>query len=204
MSFVKFIFSKQFVKQLLLAVLVLIVVVFLVMIWLGYSTNHGQKIEVPDLSKMSLTEAESTLATLELRMEVLDSANFNPDFPKFSVIEQIPTSGSYVKENRKIYLTLNPSGYRKVAVPNIVGKTLRQALPTLHALGFEVGEITEKEHISDQVLAMEHNGIEIIEGTTLEKTAVIDLTVGDGSLNRKRKEIEKDEDNEEENGEDGA
>ena len=47
-------------------------------------------------------------------MEIQDSANYNPDYPKFSVIEQDPLAGNQVKENRKIYLTLNPSGYRKV------------------------------------------------------------------------------------------
>ena len=41
-------------------------------------------------------------------MEIQDSANFNPKYPKYSVIEQDPPAGENVKENRKIYLTLKP------------------------------------------------------------------------------------------------
>ena len=46
----------------------------------------------------------------DLQMMVQDSANYNPNYPKFSVIEQQPEAGSLVKESRKIYLTINPSG----------------------------------------------------------------------------------------------
>ena len=76
-----------------------------------------------------------------LRMVIQDSANYNPNYPKYSVIEQQPLAGSQVKENRKIYLTLNPSGYRKVGVPNVIRRTFRQARPTLEALGFKVGKL---------------------------------------------------------------
>ena len=117
-------------------------------------------------------------------MVVLDSANYNPNYPRFSVIEQLPEAGSLVKENRKIYLTLNPSGYRKVAVPEIIRRTLRQARPTLEALGFELGEITYANDIGkDEVLAIKHKGRTIAPGTMLPKTSKIDLVVGNGRRN---------------------
>lgn len=184
MSFIKYIFSKAFVKQLLLIVLGLIVVSFIVLWWLRSTTNHGQKIEVPDLAKMTLNDVENILDENELRYEILDSANFNPEYPRFSVIEQLPRAGKFVKEDRKIYLTLNPSGYRKVKIPDVVGKTTRQAEPTLKAMGFEIGKVTTKPHMSDQVLEIRHAGARIEPGTELEITSVIDLIVGDESLSR--------------------
>src|SRR5690554_343401 len=184
MSFFRFIFTKTFLKQLLLAVGVLIGLAFLVLWWLRISTNHNEKIEVPDLSTLSLDKVEQILDEMDLRYAILDSANYNPDYPRFSVIEQIPKPGKFVKENRKLYLTLNPSGYRKVEVPDVLGKTKRQAEPTLLAMGFAIGNISCRPHISDNVLEMRFNGEELKPGTTIQKTSVIDLIIGDQSLNR--------------------
>src|SRR5690606_40835453 len=115
---------------------------------------------------------------------ILDSANYNPNYPKYSVIDQIPKPGKFVKENRRLYLTLNPSGYRKIEVPNILGRTRRQAEPTLLSMGFEIGTISYRPHISDNVLEMRFNGEKLEPGTPIQKTSVIDLIVGDQSLNK--------------------
>jgi beta-lactam-binding protein with PASTA domain len=184
MTFFRFIFTKTFLKQLLLAIGVLIALGFLILWWLRISTNHNEKIQVPDLSSMSLDKVEQTLDEMDLRYAILDSANYNPEYPRFSVIEQIPKPGKFVKENRKLYLTLNPSGYRKVEVPDVLGKTKRQAEPTLLAMGFVIGKISYRPHISDNVLEMRFNGEELKPGTAIQKTSVIDLIVGDQSLNR--------------------
>ena len=184
MTFFQFLFTKAFVKQLLLAVVVLIALIFLTLWWLKFTTNHNETTEVPNLAKMSLDKVEEKLDEMSLRYEILDSANYNPDFPRYSVIEQIPKPGKFVKENRKLYLTLNPSGYRKIEVPNILGRTRRQAEPTLLAMGFEIGKISYRPHISDNVLEMRFNGEKLEPGTKIQKTSVIDLIVGDQSLNK--------------------
>lgn len=184
MTFLKFLTTKAFVKQLLFAILAIIILCFLVLWWLRSTTNHGDTIEVPSLAKLSLDKVEDILDDNDLRYEILDSANYNPDYPKYSVIEQIPKAGKFVKEDRKIYLTLNPSGYRKIKVPDVTSKTERQAVPTLLASGFEIGKISTRPHISDQVLEMRYNGTKLEPGTELQKTSKIDLIIGDGSRNR--------------------
>lgn len=177
-------FSRTFVKQLLYALLVLIVLTFLLFWWLKMTTNHGQQIEVPDLSKMTLDKVEEILDDSDLRFEIMDSANYNPDYPRYSVIEQVPKAGHMVKEDRKIYLALNPSGYTKIKIPKVLGRTLRQAQPTLLAVGFKIGNVTKRPHMSDQVLEMRHKGSKIRPGDQIQKTSVIDIVIGDGSLNR--------------------
>src|SRR5690554_446964 len=184
MTFFQFIFTRTFLKQLLLAFLAIVILGFLILWWLRISTNHNEKIEVPDLAKMTLDLVEKKLDENDLRYEILDSANYNPDFPKYSVIDQIPKAGKFVKENRKIYLTLNPSGYRKIEVPDVLGRTRRQAEPTLLAMGFVIGKISYRPHISDNVLELRYKGEKLNPGTPLQKTSVIDLIVGDQSLNR--------------------
>lgn len=173
--------SKSLLKQIAFAVGIVVVLSWGILQWLKVSTNHGQFIEVPVLKGKTLDVVEMELDEKDLMMVVQDSANYNPNYPKFSVIDQLPEAGSLVKENRKIYLTLNPSGYRKVAVPDVIRKTLRQAKPTLEALGFAVGEITYANDIGrNEVLAIRHKGQAVNPGTLLAKTTKLDLVLGNG------------------------
>jgi beta-lactam-binding protein with PASTA domain len=181
MSIVKFLTSKVFFKQVALAIVAIIVLSFLILKWLKFSTNHGDFVEVPTLKGKTLDVVEIELNDNDLVMIVQDSANYNPNYPKFSVIDQDPEAGSQVKENRKIYLTLNPSGYRKVGIPKIIRKTYRQAKPTLEALGFKIGKITYVDDIGkNEVITVKYNGKTIKAGTKLEKTTKIDLVLGNG------------------------
>lgn len=196
MTFLKFLFTKSFLKQLIIAFIAIIVLILVILWWLKFSTNHSQKIEVPDLAKMSLNDVEEKLDELVLRFEILDSANYNPDYPKYSVIEQIPNAGKFVKEDRKIYLTLNPSGYRKLKLPEVVGRTRRQAEPTLLAMGFRIGKITYRSYIAkDEVLELRHQGKKVEPGTKLQITTIIDLVLGDGKGGlQQKKDREKESD----------
>jgi len=181
MSIIKFLTSKIFFKQIAIAIVSIIVLSFIVLKWLNYSTNHGQFVEVPTLKGKTLDVVQIELNDNDLQMMVQDSANYNPNYPKYSVIEQQPEEGSLVKENRKIYLTINPSGYRKAAIPNIIRNTIRQAKPTLEALGFVVGNITFVNDIGkNEVITMKYKGQTIQAGKLLSKTSKIDLVLGNG------------------------
>jgi beta-lactam-binding protein with PASTA domain len=186
MSLIKFLVSKTFFKQILLAVVAVVVLCFLMLWGLKGYTKHGNFETVPDLKGKSISVAQMELDENNLVMQIQDSANFNPNYPRFSVIEQEPLAGAQVKENRKIYLTLNPSGYRKIEVPDLRERTFRQAKPNLEALEFKVGKITYEDNIGkDLVLKMYHKGKLIKPGDKLEKTSVIDLVLGNGKRPRK-------------------
>ncbi len=181
MSLFQFVFSKVFLKQLALAGALVLILVFGLLWWLRITTNHNDHITVPDLKGMTLTLVEQELEQANLRYTIIDSANYNPKYPKFSVIDQSPVSGQAVKENRKIYLVLNPSGYPEIQVPNVVGKTKRQAEPTLKAVGFKIGEVTYVPHMAkDEVQEIRYNGKKITAGSKLQQTTTIDLVLGDG------------------------
>jgi beta-lactam-binding protein with PASTA domain len=177
--------SKTFVKHLALAILALLLFIFMVKWWLGSTTNHDQRIAVPNIKGMTLELVEQELSNADLRFFIIDSANYNPDYPRYSVIDQDPAAGKFVKENRKIYLVLNPSGYQKITIPdNLVGKTRRQVEPTLKALGFTVGKVSYIDHMGkDEVRELKHNGKSIKSGDRLEKTSTIDLVLGNGQGN---------------------
>ncbi len=189
MSLIQFVTSKTFLKQLIFAAIGLIVFVFGVMKWLNVTTNHDQKIEVPNLEKMSLADVESKLEDLELNFVIIDSASYNPNFPPKSVIEQSPEAGDFVKEQRKIYITLNPSGYADIEIPDLFGRTKRQATSQLLSIGFRVSskEILVKDIAKDVVRGLKFNGKELKMGDKVPKNSMITLMLGDGEGNGRYK-----------------
>ena len=182
MSLVQFIKSKLFLKQLLYAGIGIVIFVFIIMKWLNISTNHDQKIEVPNLEKMSLTDVEKALEDLDLNFVVIDSASYNPNYPKRAVIDQDPEPGDFVKENRKIYLTLNPSGYKDVEIPNLIGKTRRQVTSQLRSIGFRVDDevIYVSDIAKDVVRGMKFSNKNLKAGDKIPKNSLITLKLGDG------------------------
>ncbi|TDS11614.1 PASTA domain-containing protein [Maribacter caenipelagi] len=182
-NFFNFLKSKTFLIQLGLAVLVLIITIFIVLRYLNSTTNHGEFVEVPDFSKKSVMDMRKSIEEAGLRYEVLDSANYNPDYPRFSIIEQNPTAGSKVKENRKIYFTVNPSGYKKVTVPKIIQVTKRNASSMLKAVGLDVQRVTYVDELGkDMVYQIKFKGKYIKPGDKLPKTSKIELICGNGSI----------------------
>jgi beta-lactam-binding protein with PASTA domain len=182
MSLIKFIKSKEFLKQLIMAAGLVVLSVFIVFKWLIFTTNHDQKIEVPNLKKMSLADVEASLEELDLKYLVIDSASYNPDYPRKSVIDQDPESGDFVKENRKIYITLNPSGYKDVEIPDLYGRTKRQANSQLVAIGFKINpiDVYVADIAKDVVRGLEFNGKELEIGDKIPKNSMITLKLGDG------------------------
>ena len=182
-NFIKFLKSKVFLVNLALALVVLIVLSFLALQWLKKSTHHGEFVEVPDLAKLSVLEMRQVVADANLRYEVLDSANYNPEYPSFSIIEQNPPAGNKVKQNRKIYVTVNPSGYRKVTVPKIIQVTQRNASSMLRAVGLDVQRVTYINELGkDMVYYIRHKGKNIQPGDKLPKTSKVELVCGNGTI----------------------
>jgi len=183
MTLRQYLTSKVFFVQIMIAVAIIAGIMFIYMYWLDFTTNHGEEIAVPDLSKMTEEQAETKLAELDLDYVVLDTVDFRKDYPKFSVVEQDPAPGFKVKRNRKIYLKLNASGFASVRVPDLIEKTFRQAAPTLKAMGLEVGQVTYAPYLGkDMVLEMKQNGKKLKPGDKVMKSSKIDLVLGDGKV----------------------
>lgn len=180
-EFVSFLASKQFGKQLLILILAFSVGLFVLSNSLDMATHHNQKIQVPSLSKLQLDKVSQVLSELDLRFEVIDSASYNAEYPKKSVLDQFPRSGSYVKEKRKIYLTLNPSQYGLITVPDFYGKTKNEVEAQLRSLGFVVGVYTYIPDLGKNVVRkLVFDGRNLVKGIKMPKKSVIDLVLGDG------------------------
>ena len=182
-NFFNFLKSRTFLIQIGLALLAVIILVFVLLSWLKSTTNHGEFVEVPDFSKMSVMDMRKAVEDFELRYEVLDSANYNPDYPRFSIIDQDPKAGNKVKQDRKIYFTVNPSGYKRVTVPNVIQVTQRNAASMLRAVGLDVERTTYIDQIGkDMVYYIKFKSKQIKPGDKLPKTSKVELVCGNGRI----------------------
>ena len=182
MSLKGYLKSKVFGVQVFVVLVILFVLGYLLMHWLTFTTDHGNEITVPNLSKMTEEQVEETVDDLDLDYVLLDSVDFNPAYPKHTVVEQDPLPGAKVKVNRKIYIKINSSGFTMVRIPNLIEKTYRQAVPTLKSLGLEPGEIIYKPYLGkDMVIEMHCNGKKLNPGDKIFKSSKIDLVLGDGN-----------------------
>ena len=181
MNFLYFLFSKSFYKQLLYLGLGIFILFWTISFSLKLITHHQEYLKVPDLEGIPITALPAIMEQEYLRYEVIDSTRFVPELPPLSVIDHIPPAGSEVKTNRKIYLTVNPSGYRQITVPNLIQITKRNAKAMINAVGFQLGQITYKDNLGkDMVLEIAFQGKTITPGTLLPKTSKIDLVLGNG------------------------
>lgn len=182
MSTIKFFTSKTFVIQLAIAAGIILVLGFFLMQFLSFRTNHGEEIPVPDLAKMQLTIAEEKLSESGLELILLDTVDFQPDMPPYSIVEQDPKAGNTVKDGRKIYVKVNAGEYNEVDFPVFKDKTYRQILANIKALGLKEGKITYKPHMAkDIVLQALHQGKNIKSGNKVKKNSTIDFVLGDGN-----------------------
>jgi beta-lactam-binding protein with PASTA domain len=181
MSLRNYLTSRVFFGQALAALAILAVLGYFFMHWLTFTTDHGHEITVPNLAKLTEEQVEEKLDELDLDYVLLDSVDYNSDYPKFTVVEQDPLPGAKVKEGRKVYIKINASGFSSVRIPDLIQKTYREAVPTLKALGLEEGTITYIPNLGkDMVLEMRCKGRNLKVGDHVLKASKIDLVLGDG------------------------
>ncbi len=184
MSLGKYLSSRVFFGQLAIALVILVVLTYLFMHWLTFTTDHGHEITVPNLAKLTEEQVEEKLNDLDLDYVLLDSTDFNSDYPQFSVVEQDPLPGAKVKEGRKVYIKINPSAYSAVRLPNLVNKTYREVVLTLKALGLDEGTVTYVPNLGkDMVQELRLNGRNLKIGDRVMKSSKIDIVLGDGLEN---------------------
>ena len=110
-------------------------------------TQQGKTTRVPDV--LGLTLEEARVALIAAGLEPKESET-KPDrtYPVGTIAYQNPPAGSIVKFSRGVYLTVS-GGDVIVEVPNLRGKSLRDAAFTLESAGLKLGEVRYEP--SDQI-----------------------------------------------------
>ena len=185
MSLKEFIFSKVFIKNLSIAVAVLVGIILILLIWLNIYTKHGQARPVPSFYGLSLKETAKLARKSRLKYEIVDSVYIS-SVGAGSIAEQNPPAGFKVKTRRRIMLTINAFHPEMVRVPNLVGLPYRQAVQTIQTSGFEVGERKYIPDLSyDFVISQMYKGKELKENDSIQKGSAIDLVLGKGLSNQR-------------------
>ena len=166
------------VKNLIKAAVFFLALVIVAQIALKMVTHHGQMIEVPDLTSMSVDEARREALKENLRIEVIDSI-FVRRMEKGAVYSQNPKAGTLVKKGRRVMLTINAKHAKKVSMPNLVGYSMRQAKAELNSRGLALGKLIYVNDIAtNNVLRQIYRNREIKPGVQIESGSEIDLQVG--------------------------
>lgn len=166
------------VKNIIKAAVFFLTLVIVAQIVLKLVTHHGQMIEVPDLTSMSVEEAHREALKDNLRTEVIDSI-FVRRMEKGAVYSQNPKAGTLVKKGRRVMLTINAKHAKKVSMPNLVGYSMRQAKAELNSRGLALGKLIYVNDIAtNNVLRQIYRNREIKPGVQIESGSEIDLQVG--------------------------
>jgi len=167
--------------QVCLALFLLFAGIYAVLLSLDGFSRHGEFIVVPDLEHVSLSKAQELLEKSHLRYEVRDSTAYNKEYPPYTVMKQTPEANEKVKKDRKIYLSINPTNFRKIDLPNIIRRPIKEVRPNLASLNIKIGRVTYVNDISkDAVLRAFYKGKEIKPGDKILENSSIDLECGNG------------------------
>ena len=185
MDKLKMFFNHYVVKNVLILIFAGLFIFYGTLVVLRHYTHHGEALSVPDVTGMTLKEAENLLKSKKMRWQLSDSVYVTSVLPG-AVYIQSPEPGSKVKENRNIFLTVNALAPEKVKMPNVVDLTFRQAKSTLESQGLIIGHISYVPYIAkDYVLKQMYRGAEIRRGTEIIKGSEIDLVLGLGLSNER-------------------
>ena len=177
--------KKRTIGWILLNLLIMAALAILLIIitfkWIESYTRHGEYIMVPDVSGMYEEEAGQALAAAGLKYEVLDY-KYDKMMVEGGVIEQKPKPGAYVKDGRKIYLTLNSGKEPMRAVPDVAdNSSLRAAESKLRAAGFKLGRTVYIDGDLDWVYEIRYQGLEIAAGTEIPEGSTVTIVAGNGN-----------------------
>lgn len=178
MSFKKFLASRTFFTNLIIAIALFAALLFLTLQSLKSYTRQGQSNPVPNFTGLIKHEAEITAKQNNLKVEVIDSV-YTESVGPGEVVEQQPSPGFKVKDNRTIFLTINSTNKEMVVLPKLTEISFRQAQVLVESYGFLLGKISyQPSEYNNLVLKVEQDSTEIKEGNLLIKGSRIDFIIG--------------------------
>ena len=167
-----------YIKNILGIFIALLALIISSSIFLKVITHHGNKIEVPDFTNMTMSEAKYNAGINNIKVIVIDSV-YVRRMKKGAVYSQNPKPGSTVKKGRRIRLTINSINPKKIIMPNLVGVSMRQAHAELLSRGLNLGQLIYVNDIAtNNVIRQLYNKKEIKPGMYINSGSNIDLVVG--------------------------
>lgn len=185
MSLRKFLVSRTFLINMLLACILITLLIFGTLQGLKRYTHHGISYPVPNLTGLSINEARASAEANRLKIQIIDSV-YNKKYEPGTVVDQQPIANSNVKENRAIIVTINSSGPEKIILPRLTDISFRQAQVLIKNAGLFIGNISyQPSEYHDLVLDILQDSVKLEAGNSITKGTSIDLVVGRSKGNLK-------------------
>ena len=160
-SFFQKLMSHPITRHLLIMVSVMVVLVGVSYIAMSVGTRHNARRVLPNFEGVLIDDAIRTAESRDLEIIINDSLHV-PTYPGGTVLDQLPNGNVVVKPGRKVYVTINSYRQRMVTVPFVAGRSLRQAINMLEAVGLEVEHIDYVEDIATNYVLAEFVGEEMV------------------------------------------
>jgi len=132
--------KRQWLEALLIIVPSLILIVLALYFGsLIYRNNFSSKeVKVPSIVGLTEDEARALLYRNNLSLNIRASM-YDKEYERGEIISQDPEAGMHVKEDSTIDVIIS-LGPKTITVPNVIGKTFREAEIELENIGLDVGE----------------------------------------------------------------
>jgi len=144
-NFWLFISSKIFLKNLTGIILTCAGFVVLVFIFIHFFSRHGQAIETPNITELTLSEAKKKYTYLNFHVDSMYYKDtITGEIPPFlTILAQDPLPKSQIKKGRTIYVNVQQFNKPITALPKIWGNDYERALIMLKDKNL-VGKILRK------------------------------------------------------------
>jgi beta-lactam-binding protein with PASTA domain len=100
---------------------------------------HGREAVVPNLSGLSVAEADSMASRAGLRLN-LENTFYSADVPAGRILSQDPAAGSRVRREWPVRIT-ESLGAQSVEIPELTGQTERAATVSIRRSSLELGAV---------------------------------------------------------------
>lgn len=100
---------------------------------------HGREVKVPDLSRMTISEASRKASSMGLRLQ-LENKFYSSNTPSGQVLAQFPAAGTTVRRQWPVRVT-ESLGTQQVSIPDLAGQGERSVAINLRRLGLELGTV---------------------------------------------------------------
>lgn len=179
-NFIRFLFSRTFVIQIVIALVLSAGIIYAAVKYLDTYTMHGVRTTVPDLSGYHYTEIDGIMREVELNPIISDSV-FTPEEKPGMIINQNPVAHSEVKPGRKVYITVNTTVPPKVVMPELKDLTFRQARARVSTYGLKVDSVQYRAaECSGCVVDVLKDNKRLKQGVEIERGEGVVLVVGSG------------------------
>ena len=137
-------------------------------------TRHGQHRTVPDFTGLALDDAGRLARRNNLELRVNDSL-FVPAYDGGVVLDQLPHEGTQVKGGRTVYVTINSFAQKRVEVPYVAGRSLRQAKNMLEIAGLEIDRLIYRPDMATNYVLEQR-----VDGRTVDAGTKLQIEIGSG------------------------